>query len=445
MVIARPIEGKHRTIKNRINIALFALFLVLPFIRLNGHPFVLLDIPNRQFHVFGLTIWPQELYFLHIILLTMGFMLLFFTALFGRIWCGYACPQTIFTEAYNWVGKLVGGSSYGKPTMKKRHWARVIPAWVALSFFFSFIFTAYFVPYESMASDLFQGKIFAFADSYRPAAWFIFLMASTGVAFFNMIYFRENLCKYACPYGRFQAALIDQHSPIVMYDKGRGEPRREKGQKVGAHGGDCIDCHLCVQVCPTGIDIRDGLQIGCLSCGLCVHACTSVLTKFDKTTLIEYNTIAESEVHKVDRKSRPYFRARTAVYGAVVGAFIIVFTMLLILRTPIYATVIRDQNLMNLHFEGQGYQNGYELHVGNMSYSNLDLDVKVSGDGPFQLISVPEDVKLAGSEHKKLRLLVAYKADEAPLGSKPFKFVITNKNDPSMKREVESVFTFPIE
>ncbi len=109
MVIARPIEGKHRTIKNRINIALFALFLVLPFIRINGHPFLLLDIPQRTFHVFGLTIWPQELYFLHVILLTLGFMLLFFTALFGRIWCGYACPQTIFTEAYNWVGKLVAG------------------------------------------------------------------------------------------------------------------------------------------------------------------------------------------------------------------------------------------------------------------------------------------------------------------------------------------------
>ncbi|MCB1137969.1 MAG: cytochrome c oxidase accessory protein CcoG [Leptospiraceae bacterium] len=444
MVIARPIEGKHRTIKNRINIALFALFIVMPFIRINGHPFILLDIPQRTFHVFGLTVWPQELYFLHIILLTLGFMLLFFTALFGRIWCGYACPQTIFTEAYNWVGKLVSGSAFGKPTMKKSHWARVIPAWVLLSFLFSFVFAAYFVRYEEMLGGLFSGNIFAFADSYRPAAWFVFLMASTGIAFFNMVYFRENLCKYACPYGRFQAALIDRHSPIVSYDVERGEQRRQKGQKVGEHAGDCIDCNLCVQVCPTGIDIRDGLQIGCLSCGLCVDACNTVLPKFQKPTLIDYSTIAESESHKVDRSKRPYFRPRTAVYGAVVGALIIAFSTLLILRTPIYASVTRDQELMNIN-AGGSYQNGYELHVGNMSYGQLNLDLKAEGDGPFEIVSDHGAIQLDGSQHKELRVIVSYKADKAPFTSKKVNFVLTSKDDPSMKREIEAVFTFPLE
>ncbi|MBI38666.1 MAG: cytochrome c oxidase accessory protein CcoG [Leptospiraceae bacterium] len=444
MVIARPIEGKHRTIKNRINIALFALFLVLPFIRINGHPFLLLDIPQRTFHVFGLTIWPQELYFLHVILLTLGFMLLFFTALFGRIWCGYACPQTIFTEAYNWVGKLVSGNSYGKPTMKKSHWARVIPAWVLLSFLFSFVFVAYFVRYEFMLGQLAAGNIFAFEDSYRPAAWFIFLMASTGTAFFNMVYFRENLCKYACPYGRFQAALIDRHSPIVMYDVERGEQRRQKGQKVGEHAGDCIDCHLCVQVCPTGIDIRDGLQIGCLSCGLCVDACNSVLQKFDKPTLIEYSTIAESESHQVDRKSRPYFRPRTAVYGAVVGALMVVFTMLLVLRTPIYASIQRDAELRNRKV-ADSYQNGYELHLGNMSYTGLRVNVAVKGDGPFEIISRPGTIELDPSQHKELRLIVAYNAEKAPLRPREIQFIITSAEDPTMQQVVESKFTFPIE
>lgn len=374
----------------------------------------------------------------------MGFMLLFFTALFGRIWCGYACPQTIFTEAYNWVGKLAGGSSYGKPTMKKSHWARVIPAWVLLSFLFSFVFAAYFVKYEDMLLNLITGKIFAFDDTYRPAAWFIFLMASTGTAFFNMVYFRENLCKYACPYGRFQAALIDRHSPIVMYDQDRGEQRRQKGQKVGDHAGDCIDCHLCVQVCPTGIDIRDGLQIGCLSCGLCVDACNSVLQKFDKPTLIDYSTIAESETHKVDHKSRPYVRPRTAIYGAVVGALIVVFTTLLILRTPIYASIQRDAELRNIK-AAQGYQNGYELHVGNMSYSGLKLNVSVQGDGPFEIISQPGTIALNPSEHKELRLIVAYKAEKAPLRPRELTFIVTSAEDPSMKQLVESKFTFPIE
>ena len=295
-----------------------------------------------------------------------------------------------------------------------------------------------------MLANLVTGKIFAFADTYRPAAWFIFLTASTGAAFFNMVYFRENLGKYACPYGRFQAALIDRHSPIVMYDVERGEQRRQKGQKVGEHAGDCIDCHLCVQVCPTGIDIRDGLQIGCLSCGLCVDACNSVLQKFDKPTLIDYSTIAESESHKVDKKNRPYFRPRTAVYGAVVGALIVVFTTLLVLRTPIYASIQRDAQLRNIN-AGDSYQNGYELHLGNMSYGDLSVNVSVAGDGDFEIVSRPGTIDLAASEHKELRLIVAYKADKAPLRPKEIQFTITSADDPSMKQVVDSKFTFPIE
>lgn len=445
MVIARPIEGKYRRLKDRANLVLFALFLALPFIRIGGNPFVLLDIPARKFHVFGLTIWPQELYFLHLLLLSLGLMLFFFTALFGRLWCGYACPQTIFTEAYNWVGELVAGKSYGRPTMSRFDWAKVTLAWLALSFFFSFVFVAYFVPYETLFADVVRGNIFPHAGSFIPSFWAVGLAASTGVAFFNMLYFRENLCKYICPYGRFQAALIDRHSPIVMYDPGRGEPRRAKKQKLGEQAGDCIDCHMCVQVCPTGIDIRDGLQIGCLSCGLCVDACTQVLARHEKPTLIAYSTIQESE-HRGEPQARPYIRLRTVIYGSLLSVIVVLFTTLLILRVPMYASAIRDKNLTNIYIPTIGYQNAYEVHVGNMSYEPLRVRVGLENASDFEVIAPQSEYAIAPGGFSRIRLILRYPAttDQTRMRNVPIVFLVEDLDHPNRFKRVKSLFSFPL-
>lgn len=444
MVIARPVTGKHRTIKNYINIGLFIIFLVLPFIRIGGEPLILLDIPARKFHVFGLTIWPQELYFLHMILLMLGIMLFFFTALFGRIWCGYACPQTLFTEVYNWVGKIVTRGKFNKPSEKKWQRGLVYFSWFVLSVGFSAVFLAYFMPYEEIWRKAITGDVFA-EGTKVPSAWAIFMVASTGTAFFNMVYFRENLCKLICPYGRFQAALLDSQSPIVDYDVNRGEPRKQKGQKLWEHGGDCIDCNLCNLVCPTGIDIREGMQIGCISCGLCVDACTNVLSPHGKETLIDYKTIAQSENKEAPRK---YFRPRTVLYGSLLAVVLGFFVYFLSVRIPIYANVIRDGGFNVVAIPDTGYQNLYELHVGNMSNEPIQVTVRLNQDG-YKIISDSADnMTIDGGGFLNTRLLVQAEENKRPQTgstSVPLKFVVQQVDKPENKKTIDAVFGFPIQ
>ncbi len=443
MVIARPISGKHRTIKNRINYVLFTIFLVVPFIRVGGHPLVLLDIPARKFYIFGLTIWPQELYFLHLILISLGLMLFFFTALFGRIWCGYACPQTIFTDAYNRVGSLLS-EHYGKRPMSKGAWARIWVAWFFLSIAFSLVFVGYFVPFEEMLALVSQGEVFAGPDSLLPAAWILFVAASTVIAFGNMIYFRENMCRLVCPYGRFQTALLDKHSPIVSYDVNRGEERRAKKQKMWEHSGDCIDCGMCHLVCPTGIDIREGLQIGCIACGLCVDACTDVLGKWDKKTLIDYRTI---EQVTNPQAHRPYLRPRTIVYGTLLTLIIGVFIFLLSVRIPIYTVALRDRAIQSVLIPGTGVQNGYELHVGNMSHDPLRVNIAVQNGGKFELVATGTRYEIKPGGFEKIRFIVRYPvgADEKlPLQTlMPIEFRISDADHPDRQKVTESIFSFP--
>jgi cytochrome c oxidase accessory protein FixG len=440
MVVARPVQGKHRTIKNRINVVLLILFLVLPFLRFGGNPFVLLDIPGRKFHVFGLEIWPHEFYFLHLILIMSGLSLFFFTALLGRIWCGYGCPQTIFMDFYDWGAKLLVGSDYGKRPLNTSQKIRQYLAFFILAIFFSFIFLAYFVPYEEIASDLMHARFFAGPDTLAPAAWVVFMVMSVGFAVFNAGYFRENACKLVCPYGRFQTALLDTHSPIVSYDVKRDEPRREGKQKLFEHGGDCIDCNMCNLVCPTGIDIREGLQVGCIACGLCVDACTNVLSKFEKRTLIDYRTIEQVENPDAHRK---YLRPRTVVYASLLLCFATAFVYLLVTRIPMYATVLRDRAISALYVPDIGYQNGYEVHVGNQSRKPIEVKIMVL-DKRYEILAPQDTYKIGAEGFEKIRFVVRSAQKEEFARTRPIEFKIVDVNEPTHERVVQTVFSYPI-
>ncbi|MBL8021858.1 MAG: cytochrome c oxidase accessory protein CcoG [Leptospirales bacterium] len=441
MVIARPIQGKHRTIKTRINLVLFGLFAIVPYVRVGGHPLLLLDIPARKFHIFGLTIWPQELYFLHLLLMLSGVMLFFFTSLLGRIWCGYGCPQTIFTEFYDAVGKLVVGSSFGKTALTGNQKIRLYIAWFIVAFALSFQFLAFFVPYEEIWHDILRGEFFPYLTTssavfrFVPAPWIIFLILSTGFAMFNVGYFRENVCKLVCPYGRFQTALLDSHSPIVHYDAIRGEPRREKGQKSAV--GDCVDCNMCQLVCPTGIDIRDGLQIGCIQCGLCVDACTSVLSKFKKPTLIDYRTIAQAENAAAPRK---YLRPRTVVYGSLIAVLTAAFVYLLVVRIPIYAVTLRDKAISSIKVEDR-FQNGYEIHVGNMSYKPIRVSIRITDD-QFRILAPATEYTVPPAGFEKIRFVVEHPEPRANTFTKEINFELRDLDHENQKLKMKSIFSF---
>lgn len=452
MVIAKVMKGYYRSLKNKVDYILFAIFFAIPLISIKGIPLVYLNIPDRRFHIFGTTIWPQELYFLHMLLLFMGVLLFFVTAMWGRVWCGFVCPQTTFTDVYDWVGRLVGGKNYGKRSASTFLYARVYFVWLILSLIFNFFFVAYFSGFWNMVHQLASGDIFAHVGSLMPKTWVMFWLGGTVVAMGNMVYFRENLCKLVCPYGRFQTALLDSHSPIVSYETIRGEPRRQPGHKE--HKGDCIACNMCLVVCPTGIDIREGLQIGCLTCGLCVDACTSVMAREGKETLIDYLTVEQAS-----NPSAPvhFIRARTVIYGTLLLLIAGFFAFRLAYRVPFNAEVSRDRAIQNMRYDQTTFANGYILQLGNMSAEPLRVQVQLEPKdtankvkGKFILTNKDEtySVEPGGRDIVPVRMIVTYtlaEGESVPVVPIKILFKVNDLNHSGRSKTSESVFSFPRE
>ena len=439
MLVARLSSGTFRSLKNKINIGLFILVLLLPFIEIGGHPLVLFDIPNRSFEFFGLIIWPQDFYFLHIILLLLGFMLFFFTALLGRVWCAYACPQTIFVEIYNWIGRTIGGLTFGKKTETLFVRYLVIFVWILFSLFLGFVFVSYFITPKYFIHQIIYFQIYT--ESGNIATWFIFWLIISIFSFVAFSYLRENVCKYICPYGRFQTILLDKHSPVVSYDAQRGEPRRTKGNLD--HTGDCTSCNLCLLVCPTGIDIREGMQVACIRCGLCIDACSHEMERINKKTLIDLKTTQQS----LEGQNTPikYFRFRTVIYGTVISLLLSLFIFLLYIRKPIYVNVLRDKAMISTFIPSIGYQNMYEIHLGNMSYNSLQVKMKLLTDdnSNFIFLNTEDLYTLKSKEYKKVRVIVSYKTElDSKKGNQKIKFEFQDTTNLDIKKIVETYFLF---
>lgn len=333
-----PIESKGSFYWKRLALGwgLIAFFVLLPIIRINGKPAILLDFINREFAIFGMTFFPTDTFLLMVFGIAALLSIVIFTALFGRVWCGWGCPQTVYLEfVYRPIERWIEGKEHVR---KKRNegpwtwdkiWRRSLrfAIYGVISLALANVFVSYFVGWERLLLWMTQ----------PPAQhWGFFLMMAitTGLILYDFGYFREQMCTIACPYARFQSVLMDEDSLIVSYDPNRGEPRARRSKKkikqelageIEAKG-DCIDCFACVRTCPTGIDIRDGLQMECVACTQCIDACDSIMDKIEKPRgLIRYTSERELE-HKKTRAVRP----RTVVYGvllvALVSMFAIAFT-----------------------------------------------------------------------------------------------------------------------
>jgi len=329
---------RHRV---RVQAMLVLIFLALPWIHVDGRQFLLLDVASRKFEIFGLSLRAHDAPGLFFVLATAGFSLFFITALVGRIWCGWACPQTVFIEfVFRRIERWIEGPGFERrrlaesPIHAKKFLKKTLKwsLYVLAALLITHSFLAYFV-----GSRPLLGMIVS--DPRENWTSFVFILFTTGLVLFNFGWFREQFCVIACPYGRFQSVLMDEHSTVVGYDQKRGEPRQQKGQP-GPFGA-CVNCYRCVQVCPTGIDIRRGTQLECIACTACVDACDEVMTRLNQPTgLIRYTSAKSLRGEPVQR-----LRPRTALYGALLLLSLIGLCGFIYLQTPIDVAWLRAKGL----------------------------------------------------------------------------------------------------
>jgi cytochrome c oxidase accessory protein FixG len=364
---ARPVDGRFRRWRSFANAILIAILCGIPWLRVGGEPLVLLDVPGRKFHVLGLVIFPQELYFLWLIVAALALALFFFTALGGRLWCGWACPQTVFTDVFAGIARRVEGWRGSRRPARVAFWRRALlhGIWLALAAAIGFHLVAYFVsPYELVAR-IGAGRL--------GGAGFAFLAAAGVLAYLDFAFVRQTFCKFLCPYARFQGVLFDRDTLVIGYDARRGEPRGKRGTTSG----DCVDCRLCVQVCPSEIDIRKGLQLECIACTQCIDACDEVMDRLGRPRgLIAYRALAALEGVRAPRLVRP----RVAIYAALLAALTVSFGVALARRVPMELTIEHNRDALYTRAADGRVGNAFTLHIENRARAEERFRVRLESE-----------------------------------------------------------------
>ncbi|MGA9028684.1 MAG: cytochrome c oxidase accessory protein CcoG [Steroidobacteraceae bacterium] len=424
----REVGGRFARLRILAVAGLLGVFYGLPWVRWDGRQAVLFDLPARKFYIFGLTFFPQDFYLLTWLLIIAALSLFFFTAVGGRLWCGYACPQTVWTEVFVWMERLTEGKWARRIKLDKGPWtaqkllrkaAKQI-LWVSFAVFTGFSFVGFFVPVHELAAGVAALKL-----SSWEWYWILFYGFAT---YGNAGYLREQVCKYMCPYARFQSAMFDRNTLIISYDAQRGEPRGSRGRDAALRPpglGDCIDCTLCVQACPTGIDIRKGLQYECIACAVCIDACDEVMDKVGSPRgLVRYATQAE-----IDGKPTRIARPRILVYASLLCLLVVGFAFAVSHRMPLDVDVLRDRNALYRELNDGRIENVYSIRIINkdqqahefkLSASNLPNAV-VDSDSPTQFVNA-EEVKTVvarvrvpgGQEHGGRNFLISAQAVDEP-------------------------------
>ena len=422
------------------------VFYGLPWLEWGQRQAVLFDLGARRFYIFGLVLYPQDFIYLSGLLVISALSLFLFTAVAGRLWCGYACPQTVYTEIFLWIEKKVEGDRSARmrrdalPMSMDKFWRKGGKhlLWLSVAMWTGFTFVGYFTPIKLLGLEVVQENM---------GSWEVFWTFFYGLATYgNAGFLREQVCKHMCPYARFQSAMFDKDTLIVTYDTERGEPRGKRSRKADLKTlnlGACVDCSLCVQVCPTGIDIRNGLQYECIGCGACADVCDSVMDKVGYPRgLIRYSTENAIAQHWTPAQTlRHVLRPRILVYGAILSAVVVSMLVSLSMRTPFKVDVVRDRNVTARIVAGGNLENVYRLQVMNATESTQHYKITVSG---LKGVSVSSDnlVAVEATQSRWVPVRVQLPFDAAPAGSHPIQFEIISMDSPGKLTE-KSVFLVP--
>ena len=446
-IYPREVQGRYASLRWLFVWITQLLFYGLPWLSWNDRQAVLFDLGARKFYIVGIVLWPQDFIYLAALLIISAYSLFLFTAVFGRVWCGFTCPQTVYTEIFMWIERKVEGNRSARmridrQPMSVEKFARKSAkhaVWGAVAIWTGFSFVGYFTPIHTLAGEV-------AALTLGPWEWFWVLFYSFAT-YGNAGWMREQVCKYMCPYARFQSAMFDKDSLIITYDTGRGEPRgaRSKNDPDAAkHLGDCIDCSLCVQVCPTGIDIRKGLQYECIGCAACIDACNSVMDKISAPRgLVRYWTDhAQTYRWSSAQILRHMVRPRVLIYSAVLLVIVSVFFGTLLTRTPVKMDVIRDRGSMGREVENGQIENVYRLQIMNTDESRHHYHIGVEGIEGITLQGTGE-VTLGSTESRSVPVDVRVPEGKGSKGSNKIWFTLIDTDHPEVSLREKAVFFVP--
>jgi cytochrome c oxidase accessory protein FixG len=404
------------------------VFYGLPWIEWGQRQAVLFDLGARRFYIFGFVLYPQDFIYLTAILVISAFSLFLFTAIAGRLWCGYACPQTVYSEIFLWVERKVEGDRSARIRLDgekmsleklfKKVYKHIV--WLAIAMWTGFTFVGYFTPIKDLGMEFFLGNM----SSWEVFWVFFYAFATYG----NAGFMREQVCKYMCPYARFQSAMFDKDTLIVTYDAERGEPRGARSKKADLSTlglGSCVDCSLCVQVCPTGIDIRNGLQYECIGCGACADVCDTVMDKVGYPRgLVKYSTEhAMNNGWTPEQTLRHVFRPRVILYITILVVVVAALFTSLGLRKPFKVDVVRDRASLARIVAGGKIENVYRLQIMNAAEKAMNFELSVEGLRDIGL-QLEGDAKVAATESRWVSVRVQLPYDAAASGSHPIQFKI---------------------
>ena len=430
----------------RIALVLFTqvIYYGVPWLEWDGRQAVLFDLAARKFYFFGLVLWPQDFIWLAALLIISALALFLFTAVAGRLWCGYACPQTVYTELFMWIEQVFEGDHIKRRKLESLPWnaekalrrGGKQAAWILLALWTGFTFVGYFTPIQVLGQEVL---------AWTLGPWETFWMFFYGFATWGFAgVMREQVCKYMCPYARFQSVMFDPDTLVITYDYKRGEPRgtRKKGTDYKAEGlGDCVNCGICVQVCPTGIDIRNGLHYMCIGCAACIDACDQVMEKMAYPKgLIRYSTENAIEGKYADKDIlRHAFRPRTLLYTLILTAISAVFLYTLAERTPLRVDVIRDRATLSRETEQGLIENLYRLQIINMDNRTHRYAISASGIDGLK-VATGESVQIPALETANLNVTLQVAPLRIERPSNPVIFRIQAEDAPEIAREAKSSF-----